>query len=91
MNTLNTLKVNSHTLRHHAVRHNAAKRHDFFHTYSVSRCKRSNRASSRLVTSQVFTLRNMAEDGKYYLFALGKKSLAILMLTRLVKVSDKAW
>ena len=48
----------------------------FVHTYSVSGCKRSNTASNHLVTSQVITLRNIAEDGKYYLFALVKISLA---------------
>ena len=33
-------------------------------------------ASSHLVTLQVlFTVHNIAEDGKYYLFALDKKSV----------------
>ena len=50
------------------------KRMAVAHTCSVSRCKRSNTAPSHLVTSQVFTLRNIAEDGKYCFFALDKKS-----------------
>ena len=43
------------------------------HTCRVSCYKRSNTASSHLVTSQVFMVHNIAEDGKYYLFALDKK------------------
>jgi len=75
------LKVDSHILRYDAARHEAV-RQDAAETHgccshmqrSVSRCKRGNTASSHLVTSQVFTLRNIAEDGKCYLFALDKKS-----------------
>ena len=66
-------------LRHDVVRKNAAKTHGF-----CSHIQRSNTASSHLETSQVFTLRYNAEDGKYYLFALVKKSLAILRLTNLL-------
>ena len=51
------------------------KRMAVVHTCSVSRCKRSNTASSNLVISQVFTVHNITEDGKYYLFALDKKSV----------------
>ena len=58
------------------------KRMAVVHTCSVSRCNRSKTASSHLVTSQVFTVHNIAEHGKYYLFALDKKSLAILRLNR---------
>ena len=50
------------------------KRMAVVHTCRVSRCKRSYTAPSHLVTSQVFTVHNNAEDGKYYLFALDKKS-----------------
>ena len=52
------------------------KRMAIVHTCSVSRCKRSNTASNHLVTLQVlFTVHNIAEHGKYYLFALDKKSV----------------
>ena len=70
------VKVDSHILRYDAARHEAVrqKRVVVVHTCSVSRCKRSNTASSHLVTSLVFMLRNIAEEGKYYLFALVKKS-----------------
>ena len=51
------------------------KRMAVVHTCSVARCKRSNTASSHLVTSQVFTVHNIVEHGKYYFFALDKKSV----------------
>ena len=51
------------------------KRMAVVHTCSISRCKRSNTASSNLVLSQMFMVHNIAEDGKYYLFALDKKSV----------------
>ena len=79
-------------LRHHATRydavwHNAGKTHGFcshIQRVPLYAKQHSFESSGNLVTSQVFTLRNIAEDGHYYLFALDKKSLAILRLTRLL-------